>query len=178
MMADLTVAFPVGGLRALRISLESLDPDRGAEALREAGRTWADVAERALVRDDDRTLADLSMQAFWRELSRFLQHAGWGPIEHENLGAIGALRASTWAESDPGEGRTDPGCHFSTGFFGELLSRVAARPVGVMEVECRSKGDPVCRFLFGAPTALERLHDALVAGDPLDQAIGRVGHQA
>jgi predicted hydrocarbon binding protein len=177
-MADLTVAFPVGGLRALRIALESLDPDRGAEALREAGRTWADVAERALVRDDDRTLSDLSMQGFWRELSRFLQHAGWGAVEHENLGAIGALRAAVWAESDPAEGRADPGCHFSTGFFGEILSRVAARPVGVMEVECRSKGDPACRFFFGAPAALERLHDALVAGHPLEQALEHVGSRA
>lgn len=174
-MADLTVAFPVSGLRALRIALESLDPDRGAEALREAGRTWADVAERALVRADDKSLGDLSMQGFWRDLSRFLQHAGWGAIEHENLGAIGALRAAGWAESDPAEGRADPGCHFSTGFFGELLSRIAARPVGVMEVECRSKGDAACRFLFGSPPTLERVHDALVAGHPLDQALQRLG---
>lgn len=177
-MADLTVAFPVGGLRALRVALESLDPDRGAEALREAGRTWADVAERALVREDDRTLGDLSTQGFWRELSRFLQHAGWGPVEHQNLGAMGVLRAPEWAESDPAEGRADPGCHFSTGFFGELLSRVAARPVGVMEVECRSRGDAACRFLFGAPAALERLHDALVAGHALEQALERAGRRA
>lgn len=177
-MADLTVAFPVGGLRALRVALESLDPDRGAEALREAGRTWADVAERALVREDDRTLGDLSTQGFWRELSRFLQHAGWGPVEHQDLGAMGALRAPEWAESDPAEGRADPGCHFSTGFFGELLSRVAARPVGVMEVECRSRGDAACRFLFGAPAALERLHDALVAGHALEQALERAGRRA
>lgn len=174
-MADLTVAFPIGGLRRLRTALESLDPDRGPEALREAGRTWADVAERALVRDDEKTLSDLSPYAFWRDLSRFLQHAGWGALEHQNLGVIGVLHSTEWAEADPAEARAEPGCHFSTGFFGELLSRVAARPVGVMEVECRSKGDAACRFFFGAPRTLERLHDALVSGLSLEEALGGLG---
>lgn len=177
-MAELTVAFPIGGLRALRTALESLDPNRGPAALREAGRAWADVAERALVRDDDKTLADLSPYAFWRELSRFLQHAGWGALEHQNLGVVGSLRATEWAEADPAEARAEPGCHFSTGFLGELLSRVASRPVGVVEVECRSKGDAACRFFFGAPPALERLRDALVSGLSLEEALEQLGTRA
>jgi hypothetical protein len=94
---------------------------------------------------------------------------------HQNLGSIGALTAADWAEADPSEARAEPGCHFSTGFFGELLSRVAGRPVGVMEVECRSKGDPACRFIFGAPPVMERLHDGLVSGLSLEDALGRLG---
>ncbi len=176
-MPDLTVAFPVAGFTALRRAVESLDADAGAQALREAGRPWAEVVERTLVRDEAATLAGLAAPSFWRELSRFLQHAGWGRIEHENLGVVGAVRAIDWAESEPTEGRSEPGCHFTTGFLGELLQRIAGQPVAVMEVECRSKGDPACRFLFGAPAALERIHDALVSGAGLDAALQRLGPQ-
>jgi predicted hydrocarbon binding protein len=170
-MAELTVAFPIAGLRALRTAVESIDADRGAEALREAGRTWADVVERTLIREENGTLAGLPVDSFWRKLSRFLQVSGWGKIEHESLGPVGALRAAEWAESDPAEARSDPGCHFSTGFFGELFSRLAAKPVGVMEVECRSKGDTGCCFLFGSPEALEAVHHALAGGESLDAAL-------
>jgi predicted hydrocarbon binding protein len=169
-MPEWTVAFPRAGLAALRRAVEALDPDRGAAAIREAGRSWVDVVERSLVREPDRTLADLRPDAFWRELGRFLHHAGWGRIEHEDLGIAGALRALDWAESDPEPVRTRPGCHFSAGFLGELFTRVAGEPVEVAEVECRSKGDATCRFVYGAPGVVERLARAAADGTPVEAA--------
>lgn len=172
-MTEPTLTFPTAALFVLRQAIESIDRERGPAALREAGRTWADIAERHL-RTDDAPLGAMSPSGFWDSLSRFLQGTGWGRVEHEDLGAVGAIRALEWAESDPSERRPDPGCHFSTGFWGELLSRVATQPVAVMEVECRSRGDSVCRFLFGAPVTLDRVHAALSAGASLDAALQEI----
>lgn len=172
-MAERTLTFPAAALFALRQAVETIDRERAAEALREAGRAWADMAQQHLGADET-SVGGMSPGAFWDALSRFLERSGWGRVEHEDLGVLGAIRALDWAESDPSEQRPDPGCHFSTGFWAELLSRVATRPVAVMEVECRSRGDSGCRFLFGAPATLDRLHSTLNAGASLDAALEEI----
>ncbi len=58
------------------------------------------------------------MTTFYWEIDRYFDEAGWGRIEHEEVPeGVGALVASEWAESDPYESRSGPGCHVSMGFW-------------------------------------------------------------
>jgi hypothetical protein len=136
--------------------------------LREAGRRLAADAALAIADRSGTPLPALSLDAFFAALDRYFDEAGWGRLEHVPVNeGIGAIVASDWAESDPTEGRTAPGCHMSTGLLAELLSRAGGQPVAVMEVGCRSQGKAKCRFLFGSPTTLLLVHRKLAqAGNP------------
>jgi hypothetical protein len=43
-----------------------------------------------------------------------------------------------------------------------------------MEVECRSQGDPRCRFLFGSAAALNALYARVSSGDAVDAALSKL----
>ena len=72
------------------------------------------------------------------------------------------LEAGEWSEAEPG-GAAHPACHFSCGCLAAFLTAQAGAPIGVLEVECRSRGDDACRFLAGSSASLAVVYDLLAA---------------
>lgn len=109
---------------------------------------------------------------FWQRLSGFFLSLGWGRLEFEPLHhGVAALSSAQWAEAEPGAGARQPTCHFTTGMLADFLGRLAGGELAVMEVECSSRGDERCRFLFGSVEALERVYARLQDGAPLEAAL-------
>jgi hypothetical protein len=105
-------------------------------------------------------------------LSEFFQSLGWGALSIEPLGQAGlTLDSPDWAESEPGINSAAPTCHYSSGLFSSILSRIAGNEVAVMEVECRSCNDARCRFLAGSPETLQTVFEAMTAGKDYRQAM-------
>jgi hypothetical protein len=56
-----------------------------------------------------------------------------------------------------------------------LLGRVSGEDVAVLEVECRSRGDERCRFLYGSPAALEIVYEAIREGQGTEASLTALG---
>lgn len=163
---------PAGGLAELRRAIEETATRDAVRALREAGRRLAADAESTAVERAGRPLPAIPLDAFWTELRRYFEESGWGRLHHEEVtGGVGSVLSDDWAEADPTESRGAPGCHITTGLLAEVLSRAVGQPVAVLEVACRSRGDDVCRFLFGSPTALLLVHKKLASTGNFEEAI-------
>ncbi|MGH7475744.1 MAG: V4R domain-containing protein [Longimicrobiales bacterium] len=171
------LVIPAASLAALRRSLtEQLGAQEAALALQRAGHAAGDAFYLLLLQTVDGGgsdgLAQLGEDAFWRRFNELLAARGWGQLRHEQAHVgVGALNSTSWGEADPVEFGTRPSCFFSTGLFSSLLGKVAGREVGVFEVECRSKGDDRCRFLFGGADALGAVYQALADGRDVDDAL-------
>lgn len=165
---------PATSLHALRRALEvELGADPAARALQNAGHAAGDAVFAALIAQDD--LAELPEAEFWQRLHAFFHERGWGHLHFEPTHAgIGSLESSDWAEADPNTMQLRPSCHLTSGLIANLLGRVAGEEVGVLEVECRSRGDLRCRFLFGGAPALQRVWLALDEGKSADEAIAQI----
>jgi predicted hydrocarbon binding protein len=169
---------PVASLLALRRALEAeLGADTAARALQQAGHAAGDALFAAFagsVRDGD--VADLDEAEFWRRLRDLFADRGWGTLHFEDIHpGVGALESSDWAEADPAEGALRPSCYFTAGLLANLLGRTANEDVGILEVECRSRGDLRCRFLFGGHAALEWIHGELSAGRDVESTLADLG---
>lgn len=158
------IAFPLEAVRALRDALtQELGPEHAARVLRNAG----EPAGRALVRRmagspeeaDLAALRSMPRTAFWRAFSDALASRGWGRLEHapgsEGSDGADALRSADWAEVAKIDSTSTPMCHFTSGLLTGMLSEVAGGDIAVSEVECRSRGDEQCVFLYGAPGRIE-----------------------
>ncbi len=174
------LVLPVASLAALRRTLaESVGDDDAAIALREAGRAagaafFASLAPNAGGDADAaaRELRELPTDQFWTRIAQLLSARGWGRLSHTSPHpGVGALSADDWVEADPDAQATRPSCYFTTGLLADLLGRVAGADMAVLEVECRSRGDARCRFLFGSPAALDALFAELADGRPADAAL-------
>ncbi len=170
------VVIPAASIRALRQSLgEQLGADAAASALQYAGHAAGD-AFHALLAAEAGDTGGMAEDAFWRRLADLLANRGWGQLGHRDAHpGVGALQSGNWAESDPDSSADRPSCFFTTGLLARLLEGVAGRQVGVFEVECRSAGDPQCRFLFGGPQALQGVYAAMSEGADVDRAIASLG---
>jgi predicted hydrocarbon binding protein len=164
------LTLPVRALAALRRALVAeMGEEAAARILRSAGAAAGDALHEMLgqggrdARDE---------QAFWRELSDFFQNRGWGRLSQEQPHpGVAALDSADWVESDPEGVEARPSCFFTTGMLANLLAREAGDSVAVLEVECRSRGDLRCRFLFGAAETLDALYQAVAAGAVVQQAL-------
>lgn len=174
------LALPVAAMAALRRSLSSsVGADTAAHALRSAGNAAGDAFFRLLTHvpgaqpaDDRSAPVDLSEDVFWRRLSQLFEVRGWGRLVNSRVHAgVGALDAPDWVESDPDTAAARPSCHFSAGLLANVLGQAAGGEVAVLEVECRSRGDERCRFLYGGAAALERVYGDLHAGHSADAAL-------
>jgi len=171
------LAFPVDALSALRAALEiKVGGDAAAEALREAGHAAGDALFPLLAAGgSSESPGDLPEAVFWRRVADLFSARGWGHLQFEAIHAgLGVLEASDWVEANSSDGTLRPSCHFSTGLLANLLGRAAGDDVGVLEVECRSRGDLACRFLFGGREALDAVYQALLNGRELDQALAQL----
>ena len=109
---------------------------------------------------------------FWMDLGEFLSTHGWGNFSHERIHpGLGVVRTEQWGESDPAAEASEPSCAFTSGMFSRVFTRIAASPIAVLEVSCRSRGDHDCSFAFGSKQAVGRLEGLLLENGSLDAAL-------
>ncbi len=173
---------PVRALRALRDALAAeVGEDGAARALRVAGAAAGEAMFRSFATASGATgedhelrarLSGLAENRFWDAIAAFFASRGWGRLKfsaaHEG---VGALATADWIESDPEAAARRPSCFFTTGLLAGLLGRVTDAEVAVLEVECRTRGDARCRFLFGAPPAMQALYAGLASGRDVDTSL-------
>jgi predicted hydrocarbon binding protein len=164
-------------LRALRQNLLTHAPDQAVAVLQETGYASGEGVFQAFA-EWLRTTQGLSGPdevdaAHLNDvLGDFFRSAGWGTLEIAPLG-VGALAVDSpdWAEAEPGTAEA-PMCFFSAGLLADFLGRLAGEAVAVMEVECRSRNDGRCRFLMATPDTLQRVYEAMTAGQTYEEALG------
>ena len=165
------LAIPVSSLAALRVALANeVGADAAARALAAAGHAAGDAL---FTQIDD--VSDLSETSFWRKLSHLLSARGWGTLAHSDAReGVGALTAGDWVEANPDANAKRPSCFFTTGMLANLLGNAAGAPVSVLEVECRSRGDAHCRFLFGSQEAMQVVYSRVGAGESVDAVLSGI----
>ena len=168
-------------LPAVRQGLaSSRSPTEAALLLREVGYASGSALyaafEESLAAQERGPVASLSTGEFWEALSAFFADSGWGSLEYHRLhSGVAALDSPDWIEADPDAGASQPTCHLSVGMLADVLGRLPGGQVAVLEAECRSQGDPRCRFLFGAEATLNAVFQEIQAGESYDTGIDRLG---
>lgn len=158
-----------GGLRQLHRSLLQYAPDAAIAVLQETGYAAGEGVYAALsgwlgTHAGTERPEELDATLFAGALSDFFQASGWGSLAIAPLGGAAlALDSPDWIEAEPGSAQI-PMCFFSAGMLADLMGRVSGEQVAVMEVECRSKGDSICRFLSASPATLQEVYDKMAAG--------------
>jgi len=84
---------------------------------------------------------------------------------------VATLDSADWGESESSARTEHPACHITTGMFADLFGRLAGAPVAVLEVECRSAGDPRCRFLVGNPDVMDAVYEEMGRGAAYEAAV-------
>jgi uncharacterized protein len=137
----------------------------GGGALFEAFRGW--LASRGLGGPES-----LPVDAFQREATEFFRQAGWGSLAVGALhDTVATLDSPDWSEATPEQPLEHPFCHLSSGMFADFFGRVADAPLAVMEVECRTAGDPRCRFLLGSTDVLQQVYEGMAAGSGYEESV-------
>jgi predicted hydrocarbon binding protein len=168
-----TVAVPIAFFSALR-RLSATDATY-VNALRDAGYAagvaLVDHFEQWLTAQGELPAELLPDDRFSTVLAEFLGESGWGAVRVSALSeAVMVIDADEWAEAD-GQAASDvPSCHVGTGMLAGLLGRVANAPLSVLEVECRSTGQPRCRFLAGSVDVMQYVYEAMARGVPYEHA--------
>ncbi len=158
-----------GGLRQLHRSLLQYSPDSAIAVLQESGYAAGEGVYTALctwlgTHAGTERPEELDATLFAGALSDFFQGSGWGRLTIAPVGGAAlALDSPDWIEAEP-ESAQIPMCFFSAGMLADLMGRVSGEQVAVMEVECRSKGDSICRFLSASPTTLQEVYEKMSAG--------------
>lgn len=166
-----------GGLRQLHRSLLQHSPDTAITILQEAGYASGEGVYQSFsawltARSGIDRPEDLDAAHFGAVLSEFFQAKGWGSLTVAPLGnAALALDSADWIEAEP-DTAAMPMCFFSSGMLADFLGRVSGEPVAVMEVECRSKGEPQCRFLSASPPTLQHVYEQMMQGMTYAEALG------
>lgn len=175
-MSPFDLAIGRGTLRQLHASLASHAPDQAVTILQEAGYAAGESIYRAFAgwlkeRAGVDNPANLDADLLTETLSDFFTSGGWGTVTMTPVGTGAlAIDSSDWAEADPGTAQS-PMCFFSAGMLADFLGRISDDTVAVMEVECRSKGDPRCRFLSAPPPVLEKVYNEMTAGRSYEEAL-------
>jgi predicted hydrocarbon binding protein len=169
------IALPAGALAGMRTALVSAaGPEAAAEALRAAGHAAGDAFYSILAAQGDPS--SLPSAAFWKRFGELFASRGWGQLRFSEVHpGVGALDATQWAEADGDAASQHPACHFTTGMLANLLGRVAGTDVAVLEVECGSRADRRCRFLFGGADAVYAVYERLASGESADAALQQIG---
>ncbi|HXG45927.1 MAG TPA: V4R domain-containing protein [Gemmatimonadales bacterium] len=167
--------------RSLHQLRQSLERDTGVQCasyLQEAGFAGGEAMYEGFVnwlraRYGVDQPAALDVRHLGETLSGFFEETGWGNLTVTPLSrSVIALDSTNWSEAEPALGAAYPSCHLSTGMLADFLGRVARTTLGVMEVECLSRGDARCRFLAGGPETLQVLYDRMARGMSYAEALG------
>ena len=165
-----------GGLRQLHRSLLQYAPDAVISVLQESGYAAGEGVYAALctwlgTHAGTEDPSELDATLFAGALSDFFQASGWGHLTIAPLGGAAlALDSSDWIEAEPDTAQI-PMCFFSSGMLADLMGRVSGEQVAVMEVECRSRGDSICRFLSASPATLQQVYERMSAGMSYGEAL-------
>jgi len=168
-------------LHQLRVSLERGTGVQSATYLQEAGFASGEGVFNAFSEWIAATYfvekpSDLDVQFLGEAMSGFFHECGWGTLVPDQIAhAAICLDSTDWAEATPESEAQYPSCHFSCGMLADFLGRLSGGLVGVMEVECRSRGDSRCRFLGGSPETLHGLYERMNQGMSYQQALGIEG---
>lgn len=167
------LALPVASLAALRWALaEAVGDDVAARALQQAGIAAGDAFFQMLTHPGGEDPADWDETVFWRRFAELFERRGWGRIANESVHpGVSGLDAFDWVESNPDLMAGRPSCHFTTGLLANLLGRVCKAEVAVLEVECRSRGDSRCRFLYGSPEVLDEVYGRIRSGADVEGSL-------
>lgn len=160
------LSLPAAAFPALRRVLAAgRSAGEAAELERRLGFELGGDFFRAFEEQSNDALSGSSAEEFWSSLSEFFSRNGWGSLDFEQVHpGVGALSSVGWGESEGNGAERHPSCHFTTGLLSDLLGRIGGTPVAVLEVECRSRGDERCRFLFGGQDALDGVFGQLQSG--------------
>ena len=165
-------------LHQLRISLEKGTGVQSATYLQEAGFASGEGVYNAFAEWAAATYfvekpSDLDVQFLGEAMSGFFQECGWGTLVPDQMvTAVMCLDSSDWSEAAPESEAQYPSCHFSCGMLADFMGRLSGGLMGVMEVECRSRGDERCRFLAGSPETLHSIYERMNQGISYQQALG------
>jgi hypothetical protein len=167
------LALPVASLAALRRALEdAIGADQAARALQAAGNAAGNGFHDLLANAAAESPGEWSETAFWRRFFDTFARRGWGHLSNERVHeGVGSLSAADWVEADPAFASDRPSCSFTAGLLANLLGRISNDEVAVLEVECRSRGDDRCRFLYGSAPALDAVYARLRAGEPVGDTL-------
>jgi hypothetical protein len=167
------VQVPAGLISSLRRALANdRQPMEAVNLLRQVGYEVGEAVSQNLTRHlgDGGSAGEVDVERFWSGVSDYFEGLGWGRVEHRRLHpGVGALDLVDWIEAGSDGGPA--GCHVSTGFFTDLLGRVAGAGVVVMEVPAEAGRS---RLLFGSGETLGEVYQHLAAGASLDDALGRL----
>jgi predicted hydrocarbon binding protein len=168
------VALSHDALHALRSALFRDYGAGAASALQEAGYAGGPAVHAAfeqwLASRGEGASRDIPAARFPELATDFFREAGWGSLSITGIGAVAAADSPDWAESDPAHPLDFPGCYYTAGVFAHFFGELSGESVGVMEVECRSAGAELCRFLVGTPDALQQVYDQMGAGATYEDA--------
>jgi predicted hydrocarbon binding protein len=165
-------------LHQLRQSLERDTGVQSASYLQEAGFAGGEALYEGFVnwlksRYGVDKPSSLDVRHLGETLSGFFGETGWGSLTVTPLSrSVLALDSPDWSEAEPAIGAAYPSCHLSAGMLADFLGRVANTALGVIEVECLSRGDNRCRFLVGAPETVQALYERMAQGQSYPQALG------
>lgn len=164
------LAIPVASLAALRQALaQEVGADSAARALSAAGHAAGDALFTQIDTDG------LSEASYWRKLTTLFSARGWGTLLHSPAHeGVGSLSANDWVEANDEAHAARPSCFFTTGMLANILGNSARSPVAVLEVECRSRGDAQCRFLFGSQDAMQSVFAAVGSGVSAEAALSEL----
>ena len=168
------VQVPAGLISSLRRALANdRQPMEAVNLLRQVGYEVGEAVSQSLTGHLGASGGDpgeLDADAFWGGVSDYFEGLGWGRVEHRRLHpGVGALDLVDWIEAGSDGGPA--GCHVSTGFFTDLLGRVAGAGVVVMEVPAEQGRS---RLLFGSGETLGDVYQSLSTGATLEDALGRL----
>lgn len=167
------VQVPAGLISSLRRALANdRQPMEAVNLLRQVGYEVGEAVSQNLTRHlgDGGSAGEVDVDRFWSGVSDYFEGLGWGRVEHRRLHpGVGALDLVDWIEAGSDGGPA--GCHVSTGFFTDLLGRVAGAGVVVMEVPAEAGRS---RLLFGSGETLGDVYQSLAGGATLDEALGRL----
>jgi hypothetical protein len=168
------VQVPAGLISSMRRALANdRQPLEAVNLLRQVGYEVGEAVHQALtdhLADAGGDAREIDADAFWQGVSDYFQGLGWGRVEHQRLHpGVGALDLVDWIEAGSDGGPS--GCHLSTGFFTDLLGRVAGDGVVVMEVPAEGGRS---RLLFGSGDTLGAVYHSLAGGASLDEALARL----
>jgi predicted hydrocarbon binding protein len=175
-MTTVGLTIGTGGLRQLHNSLAQHAPDAAVTILQEAGYASGEGVYQALcgwlaTHAGTDHPEELDAANFGGALSDFFASSGWGHVSVVPVGGAAlALDSSDWAEAEPGSAQM-PMCFFTSGMLADVMGRVSGETVAVMEVECRSRGDSICRFLSASPTTLQEVYEKMTAGMSYAEAL-------
>lgn len=170
-MPDSVILLPSGVLVDLADRCAAAG-EAGIAALRETGRSLGLSLYDSLA--PEKAVEELDPGEFWAAVGAKFVELGLGPVRYEQVDeGLAAVCLVAFPEAGGEEigQRKSPGCHLGTGLLGGLLSRAADQSIAVLEIECRADGSHGCWFLLGSRDRLEAIHERLLAGEPIENAI-------